>query len=286
MDLLAWLGWLAYNVSMDLSRLLVAAGKIPLLRRILRFFARGYREGSVTTIRSGIAAGYRWRRHHRDVNGYWLGQYELPIQDTLRQELRPGEVFYDVGANAGFFSLVAARLVGPGGKCIAFDPWPSNYDSIREQFSLNSLDNCVAVSQAVGEAIGKATFSSPDTVTTMAHLGPSAPGERSIDVDVITLDAARKLYGSPTFIKIDIEGAEVDALRGARTILAEDRPRFLIEVHTPACEAGVKEILESAGYSLSQLDGKVVDPGSPLPKHVLARPAAGGAARSAATGRS
>jgi FkbM family methyltransferase len=268
---------------MDPSRLLVVAGKIPLLRRVLRSFARGYREDSVTTIRSGIAAGYRWRRHRRYVNGYWLGQYELPIQHAMRHELKAGEVFYDVGANAGFFSLVAARLVGKGGRCIAFDPWPSNYQSIREQFALNSLDNCVAVGQAVGQADGKATFSSPDSATNTAHLGPSAPGEISIEVEVITLDTARKLYGSPSFIKIDIEGAEVEALRGAATMLIEDRPRFLIEVHTPACEAGVKQILESAGYSLSQLDGKVVDPASPLPKHVLARPTAGDAARSAAT---
>src|SRR5688572_25684309 len=109
---------------MPSARLIETLGKVPLLSQALRWYARRHPEGSVVTIKSGEAAGFKWKRHHRYVNGYWLGQYELPLQQALKRELKPGDTFFDVGANAGFFTLIAARLVGPTGKCVAFDPAP------------------------------------------------------------------------------------------------------------------------------------------------------------------
>src|SRR5688572_31553432 len=114
------------------AKLIEFIGKVPLLGPALRRMAHRYPEASVVEIGSGLAAGYRWKRHHRYVNGYWLGHYELRIQEALRAYLKPGQTIFDVGANAGFFTLVAARLVGPGGKVVAFDPPPENQESIRE----------------------------------------------------------------------------------------------------------------------------------------------------------
>src|SRR5688572_6197279 len=91
---------------MGVDKLLQVAGRIPGVSSTLRWWAGRYADGSVVRIRSGLAAGYRWKRYHRYVNGYWIGHYELPIQETLRRELAPGDKFYDVGANAGFFTLV------------------------------------------------------------------------------------------------------------------------------------------------------------------------------------
>src|SRR3954464_11056302 len=106
---------------MSSGRLIETAGRIPVMGQFLRWVAHHYAEGSVITIKHGEAAGYRWKRHHRYVNGYWIGHYELEIQNPLKRELRSGETFFDVGANAGFFTLVAAKLVGTSGRCIAFD---------------------------------------------------------------------------------------------------------------------------------------------------------------------
>src|SRR5581483_2433575 len=111
---------------MNSARIIQGLGRVPILGSALRSLARRYREGSVVTIKHGEAAGFRWKRHHRYLNGYWIGQYELEIQAALKRELRAGDTFFDVGANAGFFTLLASRFVGTEGKCVAFDPLAMN----------------------------------------------------------------------------------------------------------------------------------------------------------------
>src|SRR5882672_9992409 len=91
-------------------------GQLPGAGTLLRWWARRYREGSVVSIARGSAAGMKWRRHHRYVNGYWIGIYELPLQRAIARELESGNVFYDVGANAGFFSVLGATRVGQTGR--------------------------------------------------------------------------------------------------------------------------------------------------------------------------
>src|SRR5216683_2563800 len=112
-------------------------GALPLIGPALRRMARRFPEGSVVRIHTGLAAGLNWRRHHRYVGGYWIGNYELDVQHALKRLLRPGDVFYDIGANAGFFSLLATKLVGPTGRVVSFEPLPENVQSIREQMELN-----------------------------------------------------------------------------------------------------------------------------------------------------
>jgi FkbM family methyltransferase len=256
---------------MAYEKLLQVAGRIPGLSSTLRWWAGRYDEGSVARIRSGLAAGYLWKRHHRYVNGYWLGHYELPIQEVLRRELRGGDRFYDVGANAGFFTLVAARLVGSDGSCVAFDPAPDNVRSVREQIELNALAQCTVVQQAVGGAPGRASFSFAYAGAATGHIGTTRDGEQSLEVEVTTLDDALERYGPPRFVKMDIEGAEIEALHGARRMLSEVRPTWLIELHGPECERAVLRVLGEHGYRLMGIDSNPVVATAPPPKHVLAK---------------
>src|SRR5690349_4263474 len=101
-----------------------------MVARYLRWRANRYKEGSIVRIKHGYAAGFLWVRSHRYVNGYWIGHYELSIQRAITTLLKQGDTFWDLGANAGFFTLVAARLVGFEGKCVAFEPEPINYATI------------------------------------------------------------------------------------------------------------------------------------------------------------
>lgn len=255
------------------AELITFAGRVPLLGAALRRLARRYAEGSVVEIKQGIAAGLRWKRHHRYVNGYWIGHYELPIQEALRRELSPGQTFFDVGANAGFFTLVAARLVGAQGKCVAFDPLPGNTESIREQVELNSLSHCVVVPEAVGERPGTATFSFASAGDSQAHLGEGRrQGEQAIEVKVTTLDVAMAQHGAPHFVKLDVEGAEAQVLNGATQVLTVARPKWLIELHGPDCERGVKQILSAQAYRFFDLDGQELSAEPVLPHHVIAKP--------------
>lgn len=255
---------------MNRTQLLNWAGNVPVVSTALRWYAHQFRDGSVVTIRHGGAAGYRWKRYHRYVNGYWIGHYELRIQRVLRRHLRRGETFYDVGANAGFFMLVAARIVGPQGRCVAFDPSPENHASVVEQLGLNRLSNCQAACTAIGARDGTAVLSSEFPGASTAHLGKSAVGELQSEVTVTTLDAARAQFGEPDFIKMDIEGAEVDALRGARRVLAETRPNWLIELHGAECQRSVEQILSGAGYEFFGVDGGRLGPSDLWPRHVVA----------------
>ena len=257
---------------MNRSQLIQSVGKIPVLSHGLRWCANLYPENSVVQIRAGHAAGLLWRRHHRYVNGYWLGHYELPIQEALRRELFAGGTFFDIGANAGFFTIVAARLVGPGGRCVAFEPSPDNCASIREQIETNALDYCTLVPEAVAEAEGTAKFSFSAPGSPMGHLGGSRGGERQIEVKTTTLDAACARFGAPDVIKMDIDGAEIGALQSAVKTLRDIRPAWLIELHGPDCEREVKAALCRADYSFFDLDGRALPANELLPQHFLAHP--------------
>lgn len=257
---------------MNRARLTQFLGWVPGCSHLLRWYAHQFEEGSVVRIRQGYAAGFLWKRHHRYVNGYWIGQYELPIQEALVRELKQGDVFFDVGANAGFFTLLAARIVGPSGRCFAFDPAPANIESITEQIALNRLGYCQAVSEALGDREGTVRFAFSEPGSPSGHLGIAGPGQQESEVAITTLDCAAERFGPPTFVKMDIEGAEASALRGAVRVLREHRPRWLIELHGETCARDSRAILLAAEYRLFGLDGQALDQAPLLPSHILARP--------------
>ena len=254
------------------ERITDVLGRVPLGGRALRWYANQYHEGSVIKIKQGHAANLLWKRHHRYVNGYWIGHYEFPIQNALKRLLKPGDIFFDVGANAGFFTLLGARLVGEQGKCIAFDPSPDNVRSISEQIKLNAFRHCTVVNEAVSDVEGVADFFFETPGSPVGHLGESKNGEQSMTVPVTTLDRAVERFGSPDFVKVDIEGAEGLALSAATKVLRKIRPIWLIELHGEECEKTVHEIMLSAQYEFFDLNGIRLQSNEALPGHFVAKP--------------
>ncbi|HTL28531.1 MAG TPA: FkbM family methyltransferase, partial [Tepidisphaeraceae bacterium] len=173
--------------------------------------------------------------------------------------------------NAGFFTLVAAKIVGPNGKCVAFDPAPANIESIREQIELNSLSYCQAVQQAMGAAVGESTFSFVAAGSASGHLGKGDATDEQIVVQVTTFDTACAQFSPPDMVKMDIEGAETLALPSAQRLLSEFKPTWLIELHSPEGWREVTRILRSAGYDLFDIDNHPVRDNAPWPHHVIAR---------------
>ncbi len=84
------------------ERLTGVLGKLPMASQALRWFANQDPEGSVVRSSQGLAKDLLWKRHHRCVNGYWIGHYEFEIQAALKRWLTLGDTFFVVGANAGF----------------------------------------------------------------------------------------------------------------------------------------------------------------------------------------
>ena len=130
-------------------------GSMPIVGPLLREYARRFPEGSVIIIGSGFAAGLRWKRHHRYVNGYWIGNYEYPIQRAIARLLAPGDVLYDLGANAGFFSLLAGKLVGPTGQVYAFEPLDKRPKLPIDLHGLDKGESVVATLRARGYSFFK-----------------------------------------------------------------------------------------------------------------------------------
>ena len=239
---------------------------------LIRFVSRN--QWRVPALRWLFAWGASWVKHHDGVilhgageglrfnaasshSGFILGNHETEVQEFLARVLRPGMVYYDAGANVGFFAMIAARLVGPSGKVICFEPLPENARHIEHNAQLNGFSNIVVRLEALGSSNRTEIFHTSAEPTwgmlvTVGKLPVKASGQ--ITVDVRTLDS---LYADglprPDVIKMDIEGAEADALRGGMAMLAANRPVLVIELHST--NAAVLSVLQQLKYDASVLGG-------------------------------
>jgi FkbM family methyltransferase len=205
------------------------------------------------TIRHGVGAGLRFDATG-GYPGYLLGTSEPAEQAFLAAHLRPGDVFYDLGANIGFYATIAARIVGPRGHVYAFEPHPESAAAVERNARLNDLRNVTPVAAAVSDRDGRLTLSLAESSATH-RLGDGA----GVEVDVVALDSWRERSGArpPALVMIDVEGAELDVLEGMRDILRHSRPVVCCEVHWlgRAFPDYVERELAPLGYTLTELSG-------------------------------
>jgi FkbM family methyltransferase len=165
--------------------------------------------------------------------------------------LHPGMSYYDVGANVGFFAVLAARLLSPKDRVICFEPVPENTSQINYNARLNNFPNVSVLGVALGKDERTEPFytSHEPTWGNLASVG-RRPAEASgeITVTVRTLDSVRDTdhLPAPALIKIDVEGAEVEVLQGAENTIRNCRPILMIELH--GTNHAVSDILEDFGY--------------------------------------
>jgi len=201
------------------------------------------------------------------------GTLEPPVQEALRRLLGPGDVFYDIGANVGFFTLVGARLVGPQGRVVAFEPVPWCARAVKRNIELNGFEHAQIQQRAVGAADGNARLLVVGEAS-WSHLestGRHADVRDEIDVEVVCIDS---LVGAgtippPDVLKIDTEGAELQVVEGARETIARHRPAIVCELHDT--NAAFVALMDELGYSATNLDGPAAVLGAG-PIHALAQP--------------
>ena len=249
--------------------------RVPVLGDLIyRSYMRWrYGDGQVLSIDSGPLKGSRLRRFVRTyIPEQQRGDYEWYVQNALIAELKSGDTFFDVGANGGFFSLLGAKLVGPSGKVVGFEPHPETARQARAQLRVNDCRNATIVQAAISDRSGMLHFSDGSNGFNR-HLIDGQPSQQSqpaIRVQSITLDEAAQQYGPPDVIKIDIEGAEVLALRGATEILRQHRPSIVLEIHNAALAQQVYEMLERVEYSFYRIGGEPIEE-RVYHAHVIAR---------------
>lgn len=257
--MLSFAAWLAGRLPSAGLRALYRLGPLSsLLRFVLnRSAPAGLSE---VTVASGRLAGARMLLDLRIEKDHWLGAYEPFTLDAIAHYLRPGMTAYDVGAHIGYVTLYLARVVGPTGRVVAFEPLPANRERLRENLRLNGAPAWVQlVPAAVGEASGTQLFR-PSASASMGMLLGSAQqhemAQTDIQVQVLALDefaAGPEL--SPDLVKMDIEGGELAALRGMRRLLRQAGPIVLLELHD-AQGANAKNVLDEfreAGYEVRRL---------------------------------
>lgn len=225
--------------------------RVPLMRRLYVAIAKRHVDRDAV-VKTGPAKGLRFNGRGSRNAGFVLGTYELELQTVLAQLAAPGAVVFDIGANIGFLTMLAASRVGPTGRVICFDPLPQNVEQIRYNAQLNGFDNVHVIQEAIGDSNAQVNLQ------TSAECGWGRIGDcAAIRPDEFTGDlaVAMKTLGeavtshrlpSPDLIKIDIEGAETKLLAGSIEFFKNHRPTMLIELHGTNGE--VADLLDTIGY--------------------------------------
>ena len=194
----------------------------------------------------------------RTGQGFVRGTGERGVQDFFTQNLKPGMVVYDLGANCGYFSLIAARCVGAQGKVFSFEPEPVLAARVRNNMQRNGFQHSTVVEAAVWRETGTVSFASSDKSESpdqgTGQITVSAEEGKTKTVRAIALDDYVKTSVPPDFIKCDVEGAEVEAIRGAAQILAVNHPAIVIEIHSAENGRAVRQELARLGYTIRDLD--------------------------------
>jgi FkbM family methyltransferase len=218
-----------------------------------------------SVVSSAGPAGHRFRMRlsWRGHMYYVLGFYEPELIRALTQHLKPGDTCIDIGGHAGYLAIIMAQLVGPQGRVVAFEPVPENYTALKENIELNRLRNVTAECAALGDQEGTMELicaKDQRLSWTASATGYSMPADPiRISVPVLSLDRYLQRDSlRPGLLKIDVEGAELMVLRGARETLREIRPLVLVEIHDlgERHRNEVLALLKDCGYNVTAVDSR------------------------------
>lgn len=197
--------------------------------------------------------------------------YEHETSKFFMHVARPGDVFFDIGANVGYFALLMAELLGEKGRVVAFEPNPRTRAQLIAMSERNKL-NIVVEKEAVAEGDGKALFRDNGQGDSNGALALDDVRENSFEVDITSLDSYMAKSGAPIpkVIKIDVEGAELQVFRGAAKLFSQPELEFIIcEFNVPQLHRfgtsvdDLRAFMAEKGFGLYMLDNE-----DRLPKYV------------------
>jgi FkbM family methyltransferase len=197
------------------------------------------------------------------------GRWTEPELRLIPLAVRSGESVVDVGANYGLWSYHLARAVGEAGTVVAFEPIPQTFRALRRVLWLLGARRVRTINAGIGERDERVAFAVPvaretgTTVGGLAHMvGAEGPREhRVVEADIKRLDAV-DIAGDVALVKVDVEGAELYALRGARALISDHQPIVICEIGQGLSEprygiegSAVEDLLADWGYETFKLVG-------------------------------
>jgi FkbM family methyltransferase len=219
------------------------------LGKMLRWPLKAIPRAAVVPILSGPARGLKWVVG-ASIHGCWLGIYESTKQKRFAAAIRPRDVVYDLGAQAGFYSLLASRLVGPQGAVYAFEPLPRNVGFLQRHIKLNGVANINVFELAIGGTDGTAQFADgPSPLQgSLSELGP-----RSVRVAQLDTLFSKDHLRPPKALKIDIEGGGLQACLGARKLLEIHKPVVFLAIDADS-DYECCDFLRTLGYQIEEFE--------------------------------
>lgn len=190
-------------------------------------------------------------RDYAHRNAFLFGVYEEEVSRLLHRVATPGWTVLDVGANAGYFSLLAADVGGPGSQVVAFEPNPRMRELLQQSLALNPAGQIELVPAACGDRSGSIALSvSPDPRNSgLSTVRDTFQQADQLTVPLLRLDdfcAERGIV--PDLVKVDVEGAEEMVLRGAEALLRESAPTYVICEVWADSRARVLDYMGTLGY--------------------------------------
>jgi len=210
------------------------------LKRRLAFITMKIRHGPLKGKSWNISSGSKFTR----------GEYEPENTRAIEAMVKSGDVVFDVGAHVGYFSVLMSDRVGPKGKVISFEPRDINLEFLRQHVRINRCTNIEIIDACVGQRAGAARLETR-VGTGKGHISP----EGNVDVRMVVLDELVQ-SGSlpvPQFMKIDVEGGEMEVLEGARWIIETHRPRMVLATHSPELKQSCNQFLSTRGYDMQDI---------------------------------
>lgn len=172
-----------------------------------------------------------------DQEIYYRGTYEAGTLDIIEKCLRPGDIFLDVGANIGLMSLLASTCISPAGRVYAFEPEPHTFRLLQKNISMNSIQNILTFNIGLGATKGSQEIynNQDDNRGTSSFIKHTSEAVKAAEVPVTTLDdfIIENQIHSVRMMKVDVEGWEMEVLKGAQTLLSSPQaPIVCIEYNT------------------------------------------------------
>lgn len=252
------LRWMWSELSYEThAKITGAIASIPLSNKIFRNLISIFRPKNIINIRGNkmyidpkMAPGFALY----DILGYENGETKL-----FENHINEGDVVIDIGANIGYYTLIAAKLVGKNGKVYAFEPEPINFSFLKKSVGINNYKNAVCEQKAVSNKTGVTRlFVNKRSILSYSIV---MGGMDYIDIETVKLDDYFKDKNSKVnIIKVDIEGAEALALEGMQKILNENRSIKIFSEFFPSAISisGIPpedylNMLTNAGFSIYEI---------------------------------